>query len=1030
MTLIDDYFELQVKYEKKFGEKTIVLMQVGGFFEIYGVVTDTIKKGRIYEICDITNLNTSKRHSKTDPISLKNPLMAGFPNHSFDKWQEILLKHNYTIIKIEQDSNGVSKPTRNITEIISPGVNINSKNFSNNMLSIYIEEYKDYKTKETILQIGLAILDVTTGHTKVYETHSDPNDFLYSLDELFRHIQIANPCEILIHTQNTKLTQEKLVKYLEIEMYQVHFNMYSDSHILKNQHKNQLLAKVFPEHGVLTPVEYIGLHRCNFSLIAYIYIIQFSYEHNENVVQRLSRPTIMDESKYLILSHDSINQLNLVKNLNFQGLKGIQSLWDVLDKTKTAIGKRTLKRNMLNPIMDKGELNKRYNLIEKFLEDDKHMSARSLLKNIVDIERLHRKMAMKVMNPSSFISLDMSYTNILNIIDTFKEDTNINPILPKQETLTTFKKFIADYNDKLIMDNLCGVNLNGITSSIFKRGLYPKIDKITDKIAFYKEFLETFKNTICNYANTNLPKQVKNFLSIKRNDRDGHYFQTTKTRAKNLKKVFDEEEGAKEFTFRVRDRTINIKFSELIFKPFNAAIKINHPMLQKYSQLLATYEIQLAKLSLIEFSDLLSKYYIEYSETLDKISKFVGFMDFITNIAFVSLNNGYFKPSIVEKERGYFKATDLRHPIIEVIHNDVKYIPNDLCLGCDSQNGVLLYGVNAVGKSSLMKAAGIAIIMAQMGCYVPAKEFIYSPYKHIFTRISNSDNIFKGQSTFAVEMSELRSIMTRANRYSLILGDELCSGTETTSGISIVTAGVIRLAEKNASFIFATHLHKLSKMEEINDIATVHNYHMETIFDKKNKTLIYNRKLKKGSGNAIYGLEVAKAMNLDDKFIKCAEKIRRKILGQSDTIVNSQVSSYNAKLVIDCCSVCGDETEEVHHIEEQHLANNKGMIDYFHKNNLFNLVQLCHKCHHEVHHGSLVIKGYIDTTEGRKLDFEKVEKKKNTAGRKKYSFEDIKLVKDTYDSLKRYTQVKRYIETKYNKNISVPTIKKMVLGGY
>ena len=284
-------------------------------------------------------------------------------------------------------------------------------------------------------------------------------------------------------------------------------------------------------------------------------------------------------------------------------------------------------------------------------------------------------------------------------------------------------------------------------------------------------------------------------------------------------------------------------------------------------------------------------------------------------------------------------------------------------LGCDDQDGILLYGVNAVGKSSLMKAAGIAVIMAQMGCFVPAREFIYSPYRHIFTRISNNDNIFKGQSTFAVEMSELRSIMTRANKYSLILGDELCSGTETTSGISIVTAGVMRLAEKSSSFIFATHLHKLSEMPEILDCSNVHNYHMETIFDKENNTLIYDRKLKRGSGNAIYGLEVAKAMNLDAEFIKCAEKIRKRILGQGETIVNDNVSVYNAKLVIDSCSVCGEETEEVHHIEEQHLANKDGMIDYFHKNKLFNLVQLCHNCHHQVHHGSLVIKGYRDTQE-------------------------------------------------------------------
>lgn len=1030
MTLIDDYFELQETYEKKFGEKTIVLMQVGGFFEVYGVVTDTIKKGRIYEICDLTNLNVSKRHSKTDPISLKNPLMAGFPNHSFDKWQEILLKHNYTIIKIEQDTNGEPKPTREVSEIISPGVNINSKNFSNNMISIYLEEYKDHKTKQPILQIGVAILDITTGHTQVYETHSDVNDFNYSLDELFRIIQMTNPCEIIIHTENISLTKEQLLKYLEIEMYQFHYNMTECSHILKNQHKHQLLAKVFPDHGVLSPVEYIGLDRSPFALIAYIYIIQFTYEHNENVINRLCKPLIMDESKYLILSHDSINQLNLVKNMNSPNRKGIQSLWDILDKTKTAIGKRVLRTNLLNPIVDISELNSRYNLLENFISGDVYLEVRNMLKNIVDIERLHRKMAMKIMNPSSFISLDMSYINIKNLVTYLRQNKNISSIIPPQEVLDTFDEFINDYNSKLIMENLHGVNINGITDPIFTRGLYPAIDKVADKILWHKKFLTTFTQTICDYANTRLPKSVNNFIVLKRNDRDGHYFHTTKARAKNLKKLFDAHEGEKQFEFMVGDKNIKIKFAELNIKTLNSAIKINHPLIRNYSQLLASYEVQLAKLSLVEFAALLSTYYIKYNAALEQISKFVGFADFISNLAYVSYNNGYFKPTIEKRACGYFKATELRHPIIEVIHDQVKYVPNDLFLGCGDHSGILLYGVNAVGKSSLMKSAGIAIIMAQMGCYVPAKTFTYSPYRHIFTRISNNDNIFKGQSTFAVEMSELRSIMTRSNQYSLILGDELCSGTETTSGISIVTAGVMRLSDKNASFIFATHLHKLSEMPEITARPNVHNYHMETIFDKKNKRLIYDRKLKKGSGTAIYGLEVAKAMNLDTEFIKCAEKIRKRILGQGEAIINDQVSSYNAKLVIDCCSVCGDETEEVHHIEEQHLADDKGMIDHFHKNNLFNLVQLCHKCHHEVHHGTLVIKGYIDTSEGRTLDFEKVEKKKNDPGRKKYSFEDVQLVKDTYDNLKRYTLVKRYIETKHNKNISVPTIKKMVLGGY
>ena len=178
------------------------------------------------------------------------------------------------------------------------------------------------------------------------------------------------------------------------------------------------------------------------------------------------------------------------------------------------------------------------------------------------------------------------------------------PIFNQREIL----KKITIANSVQLTTKLIKVFINNLILLLLNNDL-SKLKKTVNYIILHY----VFKNTICNYANSNLPKQVKNFLSIKRNDRDGHYFQTTKTRAKNLKKVFDEEEGAKEFTFRVRDRTINIKFSELIFKPFNAAIKINHPMLQKYSQLLATYEIQLAKLSLIEFSDLLSKYYIEYS---------------------------------------------------------------------------------------------------------------------------------------------------------------------------------------------------------------------------------------------------------------------------------------------------------------------------------------------------------------------------------------------------------------------------------
>ena len=259
-----------------------------------------------------------------------------------------------------------------------------------------------------------------------------------------------------------------------------------------------------------------------------------------------------------------------------------------------------------------------------------------------------------------------------------------------------------------------------------------------------------------------------------------------------------------------------------------------------------------------EFSKLLLEYHQDFEKTLNKITQFVGHMDFLSNISFVSFYNSYVRPTIDSENNSFLDAKNLVHPIICKINDQVKYVPNDVCIG-HTQKGILLYGVNAVGKSSLMKSAGLAVIMAQCGFYVPAQTFKYKPFKYLFTRISNNDNLRKGQSTFEVEMSELRSILIRADQNSLVLGDELCSGTETISGVSIVASGVLRLVERQASFIFATHLHQLSTMDEIINCEGVSSFHMETTYDNATKKLIYNRKLQPGSGSSIYGLEVADA---------------------------------------------------------------------------------------------------------------------------------------------------------------------------
>lgn len=206
---------------------------------------------------------------------------------------------------------------------------------------------------------------------------------------------------------------------------------------------------------------------------------------------------------------------------------------------------------------------------------------------------------------------------------------------------------------------------------------------------------------------------------------------------------------------------------------------------------------------------------------------------------------------------------------------------------------------------------------------------------------------------------------------------------------------------------------------------------METLYDDATKKLIYNRKLQPGSGSAIYGLEVARAMDLDEEFIKSANAIRKRIMGQTNDIVENKASQFNRNLIISCCSICKSSTEEVHHINEQHLANNHGMIGNFHKNNLWNLVQLCHNCHQEVHHNRLEIMGYIQTSNGIELNYKRKEiEGQHLLGKKKYSIEEQQKIKSKFMINQSYSKTKKLLSLDDNIKISVETIKKIVENKY
>ena len=250
-----------------------------------------------------------------------------------------------------------------------------------------------------------------------------------------------------------------------------------------------------------------------------------------------------------------------------------------------------------------------------------------------------------------------------------------------------------------------------------------------------------------------------------------------------------------------------------------------------------------------------------------------------------------------------------------------------------------------------------------------------SPVIHIFTRILGNDNMFKGLSTFAVEMTELRTILNLADPYSLVLGDELCSGTESDSALSIFTAGLEILHERTSTFLFATHFHEITHYPEITALPQIKMYHMAVHFNKEENILIYDRKLREGSGESMYGLEVCKSLNLPAAFLQRAHDIRLKYRPEKANVLSLSATHFNAKKLVGNCELCQQQkASEVHHLQHQKNASptkndyimNASNGQNFHKNHVANLLNICETCHktiHKTHSEHKVVK----TSEGYRL---------------------------------------------------------------
>jgi DNA mismatch repair protein MutS len=921
--IFDQYVYYYDLYKQQY-EKLVIIMQCGEFYEIYGVDNDKTKICNIKEILTVLPLNLQDVQKENYNTS-ENPLKAGFRKQAKSKYLSFLIEKGYTVVQVDEVGQLIKGKRREVTCVHSPGTYINEEDeletTDNYIVQIIAEGYKDPVYKPII--IGMSALNITTGTLNYYEVANSVEDENYAVDEIARYLSVHQAKEVLIYQENCQL---------DIVGNKV------DLQLKKPGELSAFYEKYLQPDTNLD--KYILARQSLLNLLYYV------LQHNKILVQHLKHPVEWFSEKYLFLANNAISQLDLIN----QDHTKFGSVFNIVNFTQTPIGKRLLKHRLLNPIKNTDKINARLDLVQLALDN----KVWKIELNIADIDKLHRKLEMGIASPKLLSTLIKSYQQIVNIFDKIPKD------FYNKKFKNKFIQFVNFLTDSVNI-SVCSQfeNISGINNNIFTESYQPGLQKLGRVISRSQAKIQNIMETISAcipttkaWEKSNIEPEYKKPMVTLTYDKNIWYFEITKARLKILKQVI-----------AAYNKDIQIK---QIGQNMNGNyIYITTPELEKASQDLTGASAQLSEEIQPIYINFLAELEKEWSDTYKEAALFIGNVDFYSSAAKCAHTFKYCKPTVLNKDYPYIKACNMRHPIVEQICKSI-YVPHSMYIGKRGIQGALIFGQNGVGKTIAMKSLGINLIMAQAGLFVSAESFTFTPYNTVMTRILGNDDMHKGMSSFAVEMSELKSILCKLGPKTLVLGDELCRGTENISGAAICAAAILEMMKTKTSFVFATHLHSLTEIPEIKELHGLGIYHLQVT--SKGRKIVYDRQLKDGQGDTYYGIEIASAMGLDSKFIGLANKIRKDILDDHGPL--GKTCQYNAAMFLEKCGVCGDNAEEVHHIKFQEDADENGFIGHFHKNHLRNLCGLCKACHHKLHLGKIMINGWKETIGKFYLDYQ------------------------------------------------------------
>lgn len=868
--LSKQYNQIKLKYPG-----ALLLFRVGDFYETFG--EDAVRASKIL------NITLTRRNNGNADDHL-----AGFPHHSLDNYLPRLVRAGERVAICDQledpaTAKGIVK--RGVTELVTPGVSYNDNVLdmkqNNYLASISFSSF----SKEVV---GIAFLDISTG------------EFLCSQGNVAyieKLLQSFSPSEVLFCKKNRQeYTQLFGDKYLTFGL---------DDWAFKHDFAYPLLTNHFKTNNL----KGFGIESLTEGVIAAGVIMHYLSETEHKQVGHISRINRLEEEKYVWLDKFTIRNLELVSAQQEGGIPLIQ----ILDQTMTPMGARLLRKWLVLPLKEKSQIQERLNTVSYFKENEElRESLESHLKQIGDLERLISKVAVRRINPRELLALKKALLHIepirwqlingkpLEVVGGFRsekdarelavgdgifdDDTERNEISSDDflnEVLNPEYKQLTNNNEQLIVKENENLDFKSRTSNNekLKSELLKKyadqlnpcqflLDKIQKELRDDPPLLSNQGGMIRQGVDEDLDQLLsiaftgKDFLMQIQNR------EIERTGITSLKISFNKVFGYYlEVTNAHKDKVPEdwIRKQTLV----NAERYIT-PELKEYEETILGAEDKINVIEQRIFNELVNVAN-DYIHQIQQNAKIIAVLDVLTNFAKVAIKNNYLKPEISDSKM--LSIINGRHPVIEQqLPLGEKYVPNDLYLDDVTQQIIIITGPNMAGKSALLRQTALIVLMAQIGCFVPATEAKIGIVDKVFTRVGASDNLSKGESTFMVEMTETASILNNLSDRSLVLMDEIGRGTSTYDGVSIAWAIAEYLhnhSDCRPKTLFATHYHELNELA--NDFSRVKNFNVSV--KEINGKVIFMRKLQEGGSEHSFGIHVAQLAGIPQNVVYRASEI-------------------------------------------------------------------------------------------------------------------------------------------------------------